>query len=472
MKTIKRWFAATGLILICVSITAQPERWPEQFEIPDDDRILSIKEKPFDWKNNFIIGRDLHVNRFDDQQRGLELLKECYFNWADCSNYGIQDYELCEKLGLSVIVPNPRARQMGRHLWGQDWMAMTDEEVDAFVKQWVEQSGNSKAIVGYLIIDEPGSQYFPKLAVAVAALRKYAPDKLAHLTHYPNVASLSTPERPTSQMGTTTYREYLEKFVDIVKPDMFCYGNYMVQFSMDQKERDRVAKYYTNLMDIREMKLRHNLLWVNVLTSNQVRQHTVVPTISNMMLQAYTSLASGCDGIRWYTYYQGGYDYSPINEKGQRTNTWYMLREVNRHLSILGPMIKNLKPTGVYFTDPAIDSSLPLLPGKIVMGVECSEPLMIGEFESAKGNRYMMVVNISLEHSARFVLKTNIKNERLFYVSTGEEPAYFREIITSESRGSTQVNSPERIALSKQKACWLPAGYGLLIKCSGIVDEK
>ena len=344
---------AAGLALICVLATAQPEKlhtkWSLQFEIPDDDGILSIKQEPFDWKNNFIIGRDLHVNRFDDQQRGLELLKECYFNWADCSSPGKQDYELCEKLGLSVIVPNPRALQMGRHLWGQDWMKMTDEEVDAFVKQWVEQSGNSKAIVGYLIIDEPGSQYFP--------------------------------------------------------------------------------------------------------------------------LQAYTSLAADADGIRWYTYYQGGYDYSPINEKGQRTNSWYMVREVNRHLSILGPMIKNLKSTGVYFTDPTIDPSLPLLPGKIVKGVERSEPLMIGEFESSKGNRYVMVVNISLEHSARFVLKTNIDNERLFYVSTGEYPAYFREIITAESREATQVNSEEQIALSKQKVYWLPAGYGLLIKCSGIVDK-
>ena len=62
MKNVKKMLAAAGLLLICVSTTAQPERlhmrWPEQFVIPDDDGILSIKERPFDWKNNFIIGRD------------------------------------------------------------------------------------------------------------------------------------------------------------------------------------------------------------------------------------------------------------------------------------------------------------------------------------------------------------------------------------------------------------------------------
>jgi len=191
------------------------------------------------------------------------------------------------------------------------------------------------------------------------------------------------------------------------------------------------------------------------------------------MLQAYTSLAAGAGGVRWFTYWQAGYDYAPINEKEMRTNTWYMLREVNRHLSILGPIMKSLKSTGVYFTDSTIDPSLPLLPGKIVKGVECQQPLMIGEFESAKGNRYVMVVNISLERSARFILKTNIENERLFVVSTGEQNPYFREIISAESRGAnTKGDSAERVALSQEKACWIPAGQGVLIKCSGMVSEK
>ena len=475
MKNFKRLLAAAGLALICVSTTAQPERlhtkWPLQFEIPDDDGILSIKQKPFD-VNGFVIGRDLHVNRFIDQQRGLELMAECFFNWADCSDGAKQDLELCEKLGLSVVVASAESGRKGRHVEGGEWIKMSDQEIDAYVKRMIDQGGNSKAIVGYHIVDEPSALAFPKLAVAVSALRKYAPGKLAPINLYPNYATLWTLDQVKSQIGTRTYKEYLEQYAEIVKPDIICYDNYMVQISMDQQDRRRMAQHYTNIMDVREAALKHNIPWWNVVSSNQVRQHTVIPTISNMMLQAYTSLAAGAGGIRWYTYYQAGYDYAPINEKEQRTNTWYMLREVNRHLSILGPMIKSLKSTGVYFTDPTIDPSLPVLPGKIVTGVECSEPLMIGEFESVKGNRYVMVVNISLEHSARFVLKTNIDNERLFYVSTGEDTPYFREIITSESRGATQVNSDEQKALSKQKAYWLPAGYGLLIKCSGIIADK
>jgi len=303
-------------------------------------------------------------------------------------------------------------------------------------------------------------------------VRKYAPGKLAHINLYPNYATLWTMEQVRSQLGTRTYQEYLEQYVEIVKPDFLCYDNYMVQFSMDQRDRKQMAKYYTNLMAVREVALKNNLPWWNVVSSNQVRQHTVIPTLDNMMLQAYTSLAAGAGGVRWYTYWQAGYDYAPINENEQRTNTWYALREVNRHLSILGPIIKTLKSTGVYFTDSTIDPSLPLLPGNIVKGVQCAEPLMIGEFESEKGNRYVMVVNLSLERSARFVLKTDMENERLFVVSTGEQPPYFREIVTAESRKAPQVNNADQIARSKEKAYWLPAGQGVLIKCSGMVDEK
>ena len=462
----------SAILVGVLAIAQDPSQmiWSNMSVIPDEDGILSVQQKPFD-RNGFVIARDMHVNKFNDQKRGLKNMSECFFNWGDCATSDKQDFELCEQLGLSVLVAPPEAKR-GRHILPDEWMKMTDEEIDALVKRMVEQGGNSKAIVGYQIADEPSARAFPKLAVAVAAVRKYAPGKLTHINLYPNYATLWTMDQVKSQLGTKTYQEYLEQFVEIVKPDFICYDNYMVQFSMDQQNRKLMAKHYTNIMAVRDVAMKNNLPWWNVVSSNQIRQHTVIPTLDNMMLQAYTSLAAGAGGVRWYTYWQSGYDYAPINENEQRTNTWYALREVNRHLAILGPMIKTLKSMGVYFTDPAIDPSLPLLPGKIVQEAMCTEPLMIGEFESDRGNRYAMVVNISLEHSASFVLKTDIENERLFIVSTGEQFPYFREIVSAESRRAVQVNNVDQVARSKEKAYWLPAGQGVLIKCSGMVDEK
>jgi hypothetical protein len=294
---------------------------------------------------------------------------------------------------------------------------------------------------------------------------------MATINLYPNYATLWTLDQVRSQLGTKTYREYLDKFVEIVRPDMISYDNYMIQFSMDQEEKSRAVQYYTNLMDVRDVSLRSNIPWWNVASGNQIRFFTTIPSMSNLLLQAYTSLAAGAGGVRWFTYWQGGYNYAAINANEQKTFTWHYLREVNRQMSILGPIIQTLKSTGVYFTDPVPDASLPLLPGKHVVSVECRQPLMIGEFESAKGNHYVMAVNLSLEKSAAFVLKTKISDERLFIVSPAENKPYFAEIVSHESRNSKMLgNTDEQKRMAKQKVYWLPAGQGILIKCTGVVD--
>ena len=434
---------------------------PDPNPIPDDDGILNIVDKPFD-PNRFIIGRDYHQNRFVDQDKGLRDMADCFFNMPDASDVTRQNFKLCEKLGFNTIVS-----AKGKHLSGKEWAKMSDEEIDAYVKKMIKEGGNSKSIVGYHICDEPSALHFPKLAVAVNAVKKYAPGKLATINLYPNYATLWTMDQVKSQMGTRTYKEYLEKAAEIIKPNILSYDNYMIEFSMDQKDAKKRAKYYRNLLDFREFAHKYNIPWVNAITCNQVRLYTTIPTLSNMLLQAYTSLAAGVDGIRWYTYWQKDYHYTPIDTYDRKTQTWHYLREVNRLLSILGPIIKTLKSTGVYFTDDFAGDDLPQLPGEHVKKIKCNEPLMVGEFLSKKGNRYIMIVNLSLERSARFIIDTAVKDERLFIVNTGEQKPYFQEITKSIVKNPKNFSSAQ-LALANEYAYWLPAGAGVLIKCSGI----
>jgi len=452
-------------VVILLSTTPAVAQISAEGQLIDDDGILSLKENPFD-PGKFIIGRDFHGNTFKNQDKGLEDMSDCYFNISDASDSKQQNFKLCEKLELGVIV-----QAEGKHLSGSDWMKMSDMEIDGYIKKMVESGKKNKAIIGYYICDEPSSLAFPKLAVAVAALRKYAPGKLAAINLYPNYATLWTLDQVKSQLGTKTYAEYLDKFVTTVHPGMISYDNYMIQYSMDQEEKSRAVQYYTNILAVRKVSLEHHIPWWNVVSGNQIRFYTTIPTLPNLLLQAYTSLAAGAGGVRWFTYWLGNYDYSPINAKEQKTLTWHYLREVNRQLAVVGPITKMLKSTGVYFTEPVIDPSLPLLPGDHVQSVDCKQPLMLGEFLSLKGNRYIMVVNLSLEKSARFVLHTKLPDERLFIVSPGEERPYFTEIVSHNSRNSiVKAKTEEQKRISAQKAYWLPAGQGVLIKCSGISD--
>ncbi len=198
---------------------------------------------------------------------------------------------------------------------------------------------------------------------------------------------------------------------------------------------------------MRRVAVKYNLPFVNVVTSNQIRPHTTIPSPANLAFHAYTTLAAGASGIRWYTYHGQAYGYNPIDKEEHKTLTWRYLEEVNRELSVLGPIIKQLTSTGVYFTSPAPDSSLPLLPGKWVQKLDTNVPMMVGEFVSAKGTNYVMIVNLSLEKSARFDLNTKIDQEKIWIVDVGE--------------------NGRLVLASHKKGIWLTAGQGVLIKCGG-----
>ena len=387
----------------------------------------------------FLIGRDFHHNKFIDRTKGLQGMADCHFTIADAADP--QNMALCEKLGLGVVV------SVGPHLTGSDWLKLSDAEIDAYIKKMVKDGGKSKAIIGYHICDEPSALAFPALAKAVAAVKKYAPGKLATINLYPNYATLWQMDQVKSQLGTKSYNEYLERFVSEVKPQVISYDNYMVQFSMDLENATQAAKYYTNLIEVSRIALKYNLPFWNVVSSNQIRPHTTIPSPANLAFQAYTSLAAGASGIRWYTYHGQAYGYNPIDKSENKTLTWYYLQEVNRQLSVLGPIIKQLTSKGVYFTYPAPERSLPTLPGKWVENIESESPMMVGEFVSDKGTNYVMVVNLSLEKSARFDIQTKIPSEEIWIVSAADDGNLVRA--------------------SHKKGIWLPAGQGVLIKCGG-----
>jgi hypothetical protein len=410
-----------------------------------DNQLLPGSNKAVKFSPDaFLIAGYFHHNQFINRGKGLQGMAECHLNVADAADP--QNYSLCEKLGLSVIVSK------GPHLTGDEWLKFSDQEIDDYIRMMVKSAGKSKAIIGYYICDEPSALAFPALTKAVAAVKKYAPGKIAYINLYPNYATLWQMGQIRAQLGTKTYTEYLERFVNEVKPQIISYDNYMVEYSMDLKNKDKAASYYTNLTEVRRIATKYNIPFWNIVSSNQIRPFTTIPSPANLAFQAYTSLAAGAGGVIWYTYQGQYYGYNPLDKQENKTLVWSYLQEVNRQLSILGPIIKQLHSTGVYFTSPAPADSLPILPGKYVERIEAETPMMIGEFVSENGTNYMMAVNLSLEKSVKFKLTTKVANEKIWIVSAGES-GYLVE---------TDIN----------EGYWLTAGAGVLIKCGGVATDR
>lgn len=388
-----------------------------------------------------LFGWETKIKGFSDP---LESIAECNFTVAGF----VQPSQLpmCEKLGLKAIV----APTLEGQPW-KKWAEVPDEKIDALVKHWCEEAGSGSSIIGYFIVDEPGTPKFPKLAKAVAAVRKYAPGKLAYINLYPGYATIGNPDE--SQLGAASFTEYLERFVTEVKPDILSYDNYKIFTSDNLQSRDQGASYFRDLMEVRRVAQEHGIPFWNTVCSNQIRNYTTVPSPANFMLQAYTTLAAGGRGLAWYKYFRGGYAYAPIDNDGRRTETWYYLKDVNRQVKVLGPIMNRLKSTGVFLTDPVPADGLPKLPGKLVERLEsrtsikgfnaATPPIMVGEFEGKDGSAYVMLVNLSLENSANILLHTS--------------KDYAKKEVISAVDG---VASP----IDEANGQWLVPGQGVLIE--------
>ena len=384
---------------------------------------------------------------WDDQSReflsnGLESMANCHFNLAGF--VPPQDLKNCRKAGLGAIVV-PEGRNINAMEYFKEWRNLSDAEIDSRIRSTVKAAGNNPAIMGYFITDEPNVSDFPALGKAVAAVKKYAPGKLAYINLFPDYATIGSPDM--SQLGTSNYTEYLERFVAEVKPQVISYDNYTVTFSNDFKNREKARSYFRNLLEVRRVAQKYNLPCLNIVCANQIRPNYPIPSPANLALQAYTTLAAGYRGVTWYTYYgRGFYASAPIGFDGRKTPTWFYLAEINRQITTLTPVMSKLKSTGVYFSAPAMFENLPMLPGGLVQSVNSTVPLMIGEFRNANEDVYVMAVNLSLESSGKFDLKL--------------QPPYRSTHVISTVDGKLEpfVLNP------KEQARWLAAGHGILMK--------
>jgi hypothetical protein len=318
---------------------------------------------------------------------------------------------------------------------------MNDEQIDHYIRNLVAATRNSPAVIGYFITDEPGVQEFPALAKAVAAVKKHAPGKIAYINLYPDYATIGAPN--LSQLGATSYAEYLQRFVNEVRPQVISYDNYRVQTSEDFKNPALAASYFNNMLAIRSVAMENGLPFWNIGCANRIRPYTTIPSPANLSLQAYTTLAAGARGMTWFTYYVGGYSYAAIDADGHRTATWSFLKMVNGQIKVLGPHLLRLRSTGVFFTPHAQASTLPKLPGNCVDGIESAAPVMIGEFAGPGDEAWVMLVNLSLRDSAELTVKWSRDDDK--------------PLVVSPADGSFAP-------LKSNNSIWLSAGHGALIR--------
>ena len=271
---------------------------------------------------------------------------------------------------------------------------MDEPAIRRHVEALFQRVGGHKAVFGYYVFDEPCVQFYPELQLWVDSYRRVAPQAIAYINIFANLAT-------SRQMGVATYAQYVESYVQTVRPSFLSYDHYALM--ADGSVRNG---YFQNLEVIRTAALRYNLPFWNTVLANAHYTYAA-PTDAGLRFQLYTTLAYGARGISYFTYFTpniGNYRLGPIDQFGRKTPTWDMLRNVNMQLHRIGPVFTKLRSIGAFHYPNAPEGCIGLDQSRWIDSLDGGN-LMVGEFEGPEGEPFVLVVNKSLQDSVPLELR-------------------------------------------------------------------
>ena len=254
-----------------------------------------------------------------------------------------------------------------------------------------EKLPESPACWGYFLSDEPGPGGFPGLRKTVDALRAARPGKLAFINLLPNYA-------PAWALATTSYVQYVNGFISVVRPDVLSMDHYP-QFHPNTDGR---AGYCQNLEVMRSESLAAGIPFWNFFNAMPYGDQSD-PTEAQLRWQVYTSLAYGAKGVMYFCYWTPAGDEFPkggaiMTRDGKRTRHYEEAKRINTALKNLGPALMKLTSTAVHRVRPGEDS-VPILKGSPIRSVSEGDYL-IGVFRHADGRRAVLINNYHFAYSA------------------------------------------------------------------------
>lgn len=346
------------LLLIVASTVASAQSWrPERFPI------------------GFWSGPPAEHNTLETWQT----VADCNFSFTGPrGGFSVEDnlkmLDFCEQAGVQTMVTD------GRIGWAMTAVPGWEETVGKIVADY----GDHPALFGYYLQDEPNFQHFEALGQIRAEFVRRDPDHLAYINLFPTYASVQ-------QLGTPTYTEHVERFMEIVQPRVLSYDHYCLLRAGGIR-----PDYFENLAIIRDAALRHGAdPWQIILSTEHLAYRA--PTEAEMRWQAYTSLAYGMKGLMYFTYWtapsreEDGL-FAIVESDGQPARLYPVIRDLNAEILALGDTLLGLNSTGVYHTG-AIPARGVRLGTDAVVRLPEELPLLLGMFEDAEGAQYAMIVN-------------------------------------------------------------------------------
>ena len=280
------------------------------------------------------------------------------------------------------------------------------------------------ALEAYFITDEPGAGAFPGLGRLVTYLRERDPTHCAYINLFPTYAneqqlgvSAAAAERarvgyPTNFAGVgpddkavLRYREYLKRFVEVVKPELISYDHYhFLKPDKNGKPADG-KQYFLNLALIRLAALEANQPFLNIIQADTIEESWRLPNAQELRFLVFTTMAYGGRGISYFTYW-GPVSYGGIYQDGKPGPLLAPVTALNQEINRFGPALMQLDSRAVYQTAP-LPYGAEAIPANAAVQIIGSGEFVLGLFGTAQAGRptAFMIVNRDYIHDSEATVK-------------------------------------------------------------------
>lgn len=274
----------------------------------------------------------------------------------------------------------------------------TSNEIYSDTRNSVGKFKSHPGVAGYFLRDEPTAKDFKNLADFRDRIMAADSTHLLYLNLFPSLVN------PAS-LGTDSYEEYVERFVNEVRLPFISFDFYPIVEDTNSGTIYYRPTVYDNYEVISKVAKRHGIpFWAFCLST--AHEPYPVPTPVHLRFEAFTALAYGAQGIQYFTYWQPvsdkwNFHHSPIDETGKRTDTYYLIRDLNKEIQalskvFLGAEIDDVSHTGTEI--PLGTKRLTDLPEGFGTITTDGKGVMVSRFHNGK-NRYLMLLNRDLDHA-------------------------------------------------------------------------
>lgn len=304
---------------------------------------------------------------------------------------------------------------------------------------------NRENVLGYYLTDEPNALAFENLGKVVNYLREKDPTRLSYINLFPTYAN-------EEQLGTPTYENHLEQFIDTIKPELLSYDHYHFFNGRDG------GGYFTNLGLIRKWALKYDIPFCNIIQAIGTDGTSVdflnwrIPTANEHRWLVYSTLAYGGKGIVWFHWdHAWGLTSSP-----KRDELYASIQQLNKEIERLGPVLITLKSTAVYHTQ--FPQYGPLPENNVVKSISTNDDLIVGLYRDKDDGEYMMFMNKDYKNSVTTTIMLARSFENIFYF----------DVDTNQWENVNFENTTDGAVFE----LGLSPGHGILYKVGETTDVK